>query len=74
LEDTKQCVPHVPGGSFHNPWSLVQKIMHKTCSTGGLWILPQLVDFPARNQKITWTDKNLKGKENIKKRERGKQL
>jgi len=36
------------------------------CSTSGLWILPQPVDFSTRNLKITWTDKDLKGKENIK--------
>ena len=27
------------------------------------------VDFLARNLKITWTDKDLKGKENIKRRD-----
>jgi len=41
------------------------------CSTSGLWIFPQPVGFPARNLKITWTNKDLKGKENIKKREGG---
>jgi len=30
------------------------------------------VDFPAGNLKITWTDKDLKGKENIKRRDMGK--
>ena len=44
------------------------------CSTGGLWIFPQPVEFPARNLKITWIDKDLKGKENIKRRDRGKRL
>jgi len=39
------------------------------CSIGGLWIFPQPVDFLARNLKITWTDKDLKGKENIKRRD-----
>jgi len=32
------------------------------------------VEFPARNLKITWTDKDLKGKENIKRRDMGKRL
>jgi len=32
------------------------------------------VEFPARNLKITWTDKDLKGKENIKRRDRRKRL
>jgi len=44
------------------------------CSIGGLWIFPQPMDFLARNLKITWTDKDLKGKENIKRRDRGKRL
>jgi len=30
--------------------------------------------FLARNLKITWTDKDLKGKENIKRKDRGKRL
>jgi len=72
LEETKQCVPQVLGGFFLDLWSLLQKIIRKTtCFTGGLWIFPQLVDFPARNLKITWIDKDLKGKENIKRRDRG---
>ena len=44
------------------------------CSIGDLWIFPQHVEFPARNLKITWTDKDLKGKENIKRRDMGKRL
>jgi len=32
------------------------------------------VDFLAKNIKITWTDKDLKGKENIKRRDRGERL
>jgi len=32
------------------------------------------VDFPTRNLKITWTDKDLKEKIYIKRRDRGKQL
>jgi len=73
LEDTKQGVPQVPGGFFHDLWSLLQKIMCKTeCSIGDLWIFPQPVDFLARSVKITWTHKDLKGKENIKRRDRGK--
>ena len=63
------------GGFFHDLWSLLQKIMRKIeCSIGCLWIFPQLVDFLARNLKITWTDKDLKGKENINKRDREKRL
>jgi len=75
LKDTKQGVPQVPGGFFHDLWRLLQKIMRKTeCSIGDLWIFPQPMEFPARNLKITWIDKDLKGKENIKRRDRGKRL
>jgi len=35
------------------------------------WLVPQPVDFLPKNLKITWTDKDLKGKENIKRRDRG---
>jgi len=72
LEDTKQGVPQVPGGFFHDLWFRLQKIMRKTeCSIGDLWIFPQPVDFLARKLKITWTQKDLKEKENIKRRDRG---
>ena len=65
----------MPDGSFHDLWNLLQKIMPKTaCSTCDLWIFSQHLDFPAKNLKITWTDKDLKGKENVKRRDRGKQL
>jgi len=75
LEVTKKLVPHVLGGSFHDLWNLLQKIMRKrVCSTSGLWIFPQPLDFPAGNLKITWTDKDLKEKKNKKKREGGKWL
>ena len=49
--------------------------MRKTeCSIGDLWIFPQPVDFLARNLKITWTQKDLKEKENIKRKDRRKRL
>jgi len=49
--------------------------MRKTeCSIGDLWIFSQPVDFLARKLKITWTQKDLKEKENIKRRDRGKRL
>jgi len=49
--------------------------MRKTeCSIGDMWIFPQPVNFLARNLKITWTQKDLKEKENIKRRDRGKRL
>ena len=71
-ENKKQCVPQVLNGSFHDLWSLLKKIMHKiACSIGGVWIFPQPVDFSTRNLRIMWTDKDLKGKENIKRRDRG---
>jgi len=41
------------------------------CSTCAWWIFPRLVDFLMRNLKIMWTDKDLKGEENIKRRDRG---
>jgi len=65
----------VPSGSFHDLWSLLKQIMRKkVCSIGGLWIFPQLVDFLGRNLKMTWTDQDLKKKENKKNRERVKRL
>jgi len=36
-----------------------------------LWIFSQPVDFLAINLKITWTEKDLKGIENIKRRDKG---
>jgi len=40
-------------------------------SIGGLWIFPQPMDVLARNLKMTWTDKDLKEKENKRKIKRG---
>jgi len=49
--------------------------MRKTeCSIGDLWIFSQPVDFLARKLKITWTQKDLKEKENIKRSDMGKRL
>ena len=68
----------VPSGCFHDLWSLLQEIMGKTvCFTGGLWIFPQPVNFPAKNLKITWErgkrrdmEKRLEERENhVNKRE-----
>ena len=75
MQVSKQFVPQVPGGFFHDLWfGAVNWRIQTGCSTGAWWIFPRPVVFLARKTVDYVDSKRFKRKRKYKRRDMGKRL